>query len=85
MAASKKEATKEGKTLKKHNWYCPAVDREIDEGLCRGYCSAGQGGTEDTIRDLKKWIKLSRRYEDVEEFHRVCETCPHAYENKTGE
>jgi hypothetical protein len=63
--------------VKRDNWYCPAVDREIDEGLCRGYRLAGQGGPEDTLRDLKKWIRLSRRYENVEDFHRVCASCAH--------
>jgi hypothetical protein len=53
------------------------VDREIDEGLCHQYCFAGDIGSEDTMRDLKRWIKLSRRYEGVEDFHRICAACPH--------
>jgi hypothetical protein len=53
------------------------VDREIDEGLCWEYCFAGQGGPSDTLRDLKQWIRLSRRYEDVEDFHRICAACAH--------
>lgn len=63
--------------MKKGNRYCPAVDREIEEGLCREYSFAGHGGSKDTLRDLKQWIRLSRRYESVEDFYRVCAACAH--------
>jgi hypothetical protein len=63
--------------LNKASWYCPAVDREIEEGLCRKYCFAEQSGSEGTLRDLKQWIRLSRRYEGVEDFRRVCAACAH--------
>jgi len=53
------------------------VDREIEEGLCREYCFAGQGGPADALHDLEQWIRLSRRYEDVAGFHRVCAACAH--------
>ena len=68
--------------MKNDTWYCPAVDREIDKGLCREYCLAGSGGPKDTLRDLEKWIRLSRRYEDVEAFHRVCTACAHCQMEK---
>jgi len=63
--------------LKNNEWYCPAVDREIEEGLCREYYFAGQGGPKDSLCDLQQWIRLSRRYADVEDFHRVCVGCAH--------
>ena len=58
-------------------FYCPAVEKEIDEGLCWKYCFADVGGPIDTTNDLKKWIIQSNRFTDIEGFHKVCGKCPH--------
>ncbi len=59
------------------NWYCPAVDREIGEGLCREYRKAGQNGPEGTQHELERWLQMTHRYADIDEFHRVCAVCAH--------
>jgi len=58
------------------------VDREIEPGLCREYCLAGKGGPKDALPDLEQWIRLSRRYKDVADFHRICVGCVHCQWNK---
>lgn len=58
-------------------WYCPATEKEINWGLCWEYCFADMGGPLDTACALKRWIKLSKKFKNVEDFHKVCETCIH--------
>lgn len=52
-------------------YYCPAVEKEIDIGLCWEYCFV------DMANELKKWIELSNKFTDIEDFHKVCDKCPH--------
>ena len=58
-------------------WYCPATEKEIDWGLCWEYCYIDTGGPIDTAYELKKWIELTKKFKDIEDFHRVCEKCIH--------
>ncbi len=66
-----------GMQLRERNWYCPAVDRDIDEGLCGEYRLAGHGSPEATLRELERWMQLTRRYAGIDEFHAVCAGCAH--------
>lgn len=56
-------------------WYCPATEKEIDWGLCWEYCFVDIGGSIDTALALKRWIELTMKFKDVEDFHKVCEKC----------
>jgi hypothetical protein len=58
-------------------WYCPATEKEIAWGLCWEYCFVDIGGPIDTENELKRWIKLTKKFKDIEEFHKVCENCIH--------
>lgn len=58
-------------------YYCSAVEKEIDIGLCWEYCFVGMGGPMDTANELKKWIELSNKYIDIGDFHKVCDKCTH--------
>jgi hypothetical protein len=58
-------------------WFCPAVERRIADGLCWEYCFAGCGGPVDAARNLRRWIEDSNRFSSLEDFHEVCRTCEH--------
>ena len=58
-------------------WYCPAVQKEIYHGLCWEYCFADMCGPIDTAYELKMWIKQTRKFKDIEDFHKICEKCEH--------
>jgi hypothetical protein len=58
-------------------WFCPAVQTRIEQGLCWEYCFAGEGGPTDAVGDLDRWIEESPRLSSLEEFHSVCRTCAH--------
>jgi hypothetical protein len=45
--------------------------------VCREYFDAGRGGSEDTQKELERWMRLTRRYADIREFHKVCAACAH--------
>lgn len=63
-------------------WFCPAVERVIDEGLCWEYCFADNGGPIDTAQELDIWIRHTKKFRGIEEFHRVCEICTHCQWSK---
>jgi hypothetical protein len=58
-------------------YYCPAIEKEIDIGLCWEYCFADMGGPLDIANELKMWIKLLGKFSSIEDFHKVCDKCPH--------
>jgi hypothetical protein len=58
-------------------YYCPAVEKEIDVGHCWEYCFVDMGGPTDTAIELKKWIGQSSKFAGIEDFHKVCDKCPH--------
>ena len=70
------------KQTENNAWYCKAIDAEIDRGLCWEYCLAGSGGPIDTTNKLTLWIKNSNKYSTLDNFHKVCENCPHYQCNK---
>ena len=63
--------------MREQQWYCPAVDREIDDSVCREYQRAGKGnGSQDTLRDLERWLRTElyrygRRLEPLDLVERV--------------
>lgn len=59
------------------NWFCPVIEEEITDGLCWEYCFVTIGGPADTAYKLSKWIKETKKFKDISEFHQVCENCPH--------
>ena len=59
------------------SWYCPAIEKKLDYGLCWEYCFAEFGGPTDTTYELNKWIALTKKYIDVKDFHNVCKKCIH--------
>ena len=64
--------------MREQQWYCPAVDRDIDDSVCREYQRAGKGGgAQDTLRDLERWLQITHRYENIDAFHKVCAVCAH--------
>jgi len=64
--------------MRELNWYCPAVDREIDDGICLQYqCAGKKCGAEETLRELQRWLRLTRRYADIDEFQKICAACAH--------
>jgi len=63
--------------MRDERWFCPAKEEEIVWGLCWEYCFAELGGPTDTELALKKWIEHSEKFNNVEEFHMVCEQCVH--------
>lgn len=58
-------------------WFCPAVSRNIDVGLCREYCFVDTAAPLDTANNLKQWIAETQYYEGLEDFHAVCTICSH--------
>jgi hypothetical protein len=58
-------------------WYCPALEKEIVDGLCWEYCFATNGGPADASPELRNWIEQTKKYKDINEFHQACESCPH--------
>ncbi|WP_219836084.1 hypothetical protein [Paenibacillus sp. R14(2021)] len=58
-------------------WFCPAVERVISEGLCWEYCFANNGGPTDTAQELDLWIRNTKKYKSIEEFQMVCDKCKH--------
>ncbi|MDL2273393.1 hypothetical protein LJC34_02450, partial [Oscillospiraceae bacterium OttesenSCG-928-G22] len=64
-------------SLVETHWLCPACGKEINEGLCWEYCFAENSGPTDTVDDLKKWIKDTGSFKNVEEFHDICKDCAH--------
>lgn len=65
------------KQAENNTWYCKATDAKIDKGLCWEYCFSGRGGPTDTAEKLNEWIKKSNKYNTLDDFHKVCEKCPH--------
>ncbi len=64
--------------MRELNWYCPAVDREIGENVCREYQCAGKHcGGDETQRELERWLRITRRYKDISAFQKVCAGCAH--------
>jgi hypothetical protein len=63
-------------------WYCPATGKEIDRRLCWEYCFVGIGGPIDTAYELKTWIEQTKRFMDIEDFHKFCEKCIHCQWSK---
>lgn len=64
--------------MRELNWYCPAVDREIGDNVCREYqCAGKQCGGDETLRELERWLRMTRRYADINAFHKVCTGCAH--------
>ena len=68
--------------MSNHLWYCPAVEKEIEHGLCWEYCFAGIGGPTDTAYELNRWVKLTKKFKDIEDFQKVCEKCIHCQWSK---
>lgn len=63
---------------KNEKWYCPATKKEISEGLCWEYYFADRGGPIDAAHELRQWIKTSKAYKSIYDFHKVCDkSCPH--------
>ena len=58
-------------------WFCPAVEKMIDAGLCWEYVFANGGGPTDTANELKEWIKTNDKFSSLKEFHLVCKKCEH--------
>jgi hypothetical protein len=58
-------------------WYCLATEKEIDYGLCWEYCFAEICGPADTTYELNRWIELTKKFIDIEDFHKVCEKFIH--------
>lgn len=58
-------------------WYCPAVERVIDEGLCWEYCFADNGGPIDTANELDLWIRKTKKFRDIKELQKICVRCTH--------
>ncbi|CAM4479199.1 hypothetical protein PATA110616_20830 [Paenibacillus tarimensis] len=54
---------------------CPGKQEVIPASLCWEYCFADHGGPSDTAAELKEWILKTKKYKDISEFHKVCETC----------
>lgn len=63
-------------------FFCPAISRKIDVGLCWEYCFAKNGGPKDAAEKLGSWIADTSIYKDVKEFHTVCELCIHCQWSK---
>lgn len=57
------------------SWYCTAMEKKIDCGLCWEYCFVDNGGPTDTANELKKWIEKTNKFKSVNEFHEVCGDC----------
>lgn len=70
------------KKVESINWFCPALEKLIDEGLCWELCFADAGGPTDTRDKLKKWIEKSKNYKDISDFHRICKSCEHCQWNE---
>ncbi len=68
--------------MSEDSWYCPAIEKEIDCGLCWEYCFATIGGPADITYELNRWIELSKRFTDIEDFHKVCKKCIHCQWDK---
>lgn len=60
-----------------NEWFCPAVEKVIDEGLCWEYCFADNGGPIDTAQELDLWIQDTKKFRNIEEFQMVCDRCTH--------
>jgi hypothetical protein len=58
-------------------WLCPAIEKAIPNGLCWEYCFADICGPMDTTTELRMWIIKSGKFKNIEDFHKVCEKCPH--------
>lgn len=58
------------------NWFCPAISKDVDIGLCWEYCFADNGAPIDTASKLKQWIADSK-YKGLDDFHSVCGICTH--------
>lgn len=58
-------------------WFCPAVKKEIDQGLCWEYFFSDRGGPTDTASELREWIKLTKIFRDINHFQKICENCEH--------
>lgn len=56
-------------------YFCPAVGRKIDVGLCWEYCFVDNGAPMDTTQILKKWVTNTQIYNSIKDFHSVCEIC----------
>jgi hypothetical protein len=64
--------------MRELNWYCPAVDREIGDNVCREYqCAGKQCGADETLRELERWLRMTHRYAGIDAFHKVCAECAH--------
>jgi len=72
-----KKLSKDVITMPDNLWYCPAINEQIDQGLCWEYCFAEIGAPTDTSYWLNSWIKNTNKYKNVEDFHKVCEKCIH--------
>ncbi|MNW67530.1 hypothetical protein D3C74_461230 [compost metagenome] len=61
-----------------HEWFCPAFERVLNEGLCWEYCYANNGGPTDTVQELDSWIKNTMKFRNIDEFHTIfCDRCIH--------
>ena len=58
-------------------WYCSAVEKEIAYGLCWELCFAEICGPTDAAYELDRWMNLTKKFENIEDFHLVCEKCIH--------
>lgn len=58
-------------------WYCPGREEDVDWGLCWEFCFAGSIGPIDTTNELIQWIKQSKKFKNLKDFHKVCEKCSH--------
>lgn len=63
--------------MESDSWFCPAVEKEIEHGLCWEYCFADIGGPADTAYELRRWIELTKKFMNIEDFHKLCEKCVH--------
>lgn len=63
-------------------WFCPAVERVIDEGKCWEYCFADNGGPIDTANELDLWIHKTKKFKNIEDFQQVCDRCTHCQWSK---
>lgn len=58
-------------------YFCPAISRTIDIGLCWEYCFVDSGAPMDTEEMLKKWIKDNHIFKSIKDFQTVCQICSH--------
>ena len=63
--------------MRERQWYCPAVDREIDDSVCHEYQRAGKGAARRTRCAIWSVAADDAPLRDIDAFHKVCAGCAH--------